>query len=540
MTTPEAPHIVQKISQSYDDLPYSSNPFPQTHPDNLRTICSLFDVATPAPETASVLEIGCSFGGNILPIAQQYPQANITGLDLSARQIAIGKTAIRAMGLSNIQLLHQDITTYDVPEKTFDYIICHGVYSWVPEPVRQSIFRVISKGLKTNGAAIVSYNTYPGWKFKEIYRDSMLFRSRFVDNVRDKIMYGMGMLDFLKENLPETSPLKVSLDGHHADITQANTSYIAHEYLEQINEPCYFHEFMEQAHSVGLRFAAEADFQNHFFSPVSLSREKHDALKREANGDIIRLEQLYDYLSDRSFRQTILIHSSNSRKSSVGKDSIDFATLEDLHIQGSFAREKTPENGKENPNHHWRPLSHATSVLFRSTPETDFIFSCLNSTNGQTLSVRELWKRAEDSADGIEKMAFFRNITELITRKAVRARRSPVTWSDVTDSKHPRLSNTTLKLFRWIQKNPDTIGLTTAFHQALSLDPVAKELLALLDGRHSRQDLYSRLIEAVSAGRLTFSDASQNTLTDSESIAAAAQEHTDRLLDVLEHNGLLE
>lgn len=530
---PTTAQIVQSISQSYDELPYMSNPFPQTHPDSLRAVCSLFDIATPMAETANILEIGCSFGGNIIPIAQQYPQANIIGLDISEKQIAIGKTAIEAMGLKNIKLEQQDITNYDVPDKLFDYIICHGVYSWVPEPVKKAILHVISNGLSDKGVAIVSYNTYPGWKIKEIYRDAMSFRSQHVDNVKEKISYGFGMLDFLKDNLPKNSPWAVAIEKHYQHIREASPSYLAHEYFEQVNDPCYFHEFMTLAETVGLDFVAEADFQNHFLPPVAIDDDTQKALKREANGDIIRLEQLHDYLSDRSFRQTILKRNTNQQKSSVGKEEISFNILEKLHIKGGFIKEVNEET--QAPQ--WRTVSNHTTTLFQDTPITAFIFNQLNEQKGQTLSVKALWSKVKDEQQ-IEKKVFYQHIAELVVRKAVTIRSSPNRWR-IANANKPQLPSATRALARWILDNPDTIGLTTAFHSAISLDVVTNELLALLDGKHNRQALISQLIEAVSAKRITFYDTQQNVITDDKAIAQAAKEHTESLLIELQHHGLL-
>lgn len=54
--------------------------------------------------------------------------------------------------------------------------MCHGVFSWVPESVRRKILTVIKSHLSENGAATISYNTYPGWKSLEALKDMMTFR----------------------------------------------------------------------------------------------------------------------------------------------------------------------------------------------------------------------------------------------------------------------------------------------------------------------------------------------------------------------------
>ena len=58
---------------------------------------------------------------------------------------------------------------------TFDYIIVHGIWSWVPDVVKDKILNICSRNLSDRGIAYVSYNTYPGWKRLEQLRDIMLY-----------------------------------------------------------------------------------------------------------------------------------------------------------------------------------------------------------------------------------------------------------------------------------------------------------------------------------------------------------------------------
>ena len=122
---------------SYDLVPYSSHPFPQTHPDHLAALARLFGLAPPAVGDCRVLELGCASGGNLIPMAEQLPDSELVGVDLSARQIEDGRKALKATGLKNIQLRHASITDVDSTWGKFDYIICHGVYSWVPDEVQK-------------------------------------------------------------------------------------------------------------------------------------------------------------------------------------------------------------------------------------------------------------------------------------------------------------------------------------------------------------------------------------------------------------------
>lgn len=536
MTTEK--QIVEKLSGTYNELPYTSKPFSQTHPGFLQAACSLFDVDTPPIETANILEIGCSFGGNIIPLALQYPKANIIGLDISEKQVSTGKAAIKTMGLKNIQLQQQDVTTYKTPTRHFDYIICHGVYSWVPEPVKAAILQIIADGLTEKGVAIVSYNTYPGWKIREVYRDAMLYRSQPVDEIREKIRYGFGMLDFLKEHLPKQSPWGVAIEQHYQHIREASWSYLAHEYFEVVNEPCYFHEFMHLAQEKALHFVAEADYQNHFFPPVAIDDESYQAMKREADGDIIKLEQLNDFLSNRTFRQTIL--SRNPGKQNVAAEgvSLQYSTLSALHIQGSFAK-KINETTNETI---WESTLSSSQTQYKDTPTAQAVFRLLNETNGQTIKVDELWAAVKNEPGNADKNSFFGMIAEIVLHRSVRIRSHALTWQfdkDKDKERNPCVSLANRKLFRWLQAHPDTIGLSTVFHEPIELDIIADELLPIINGRNSEADLCEKLIAATEAGRLTFYDQDEKPLTDNQHIVAAAKEHTERLLAVLKYNGLL-
>ncbi|MCD0216938.1 class I SAM-dependent methyltransferase, partial [Enterobacter hormaechei subsp. steigerwaltii] len=112
---------------------------------------------------AKVLELGCSMGGNIITQALYYPDAEFVGIDLSGRQVAQGNAIIEKMGLKNVRLEEKDILTVDESFGKFDYIIVHGIWSWVPDTVKDKIFSICRNNLTKHGIAYISYNVYPGW-----------------------------------------------------------------------------------------------------------------------------------------------------------------------------------------------------------------------------------------------------------------------------------------------------------------------------------------------------------------------------------------
>ena len=167
-----------ELRQSYDEFPYLSFPFPQSHPDRLATIGWLFGMQ-PAPiDRCRVLEVGCASGGNLIPMAASLPGSEFVGIDFSPVHIERGVADIEALGLSNIRLLAMDIMDFSEAHGTFDYIIAHGVYSWVPNAVQERLLAICARQLQPAGIAYVSYNTLPGWRMRSVVRDAMTYHTR--------------------------------------------------------------------------------------------------------------------------------------------------------------------------------------------------------------------------------------------------------------------------------------------------------------------------------------------------------------------------
>ena len=128
--------VIDRLRADYDATPYTSNSFPQSAPGQLAAVAHLLGLDTPAVADARVLEIGCAAGGNLLPFAAAHPNADAVGIDLSPVQVTHGRTRARSLGLDNLKLLAGDIARMDLRALgQFDFVIAHGVYSWVPPDV---------------------------------------------------------------------------------------------------------------------------------------------------------------------------------------------------------------------------------------------------------------------------------------------------------------------------------------------------------------------------------------------------------------------
>lgn len=223
---------------SYDAIPYQSTPLTDTHPAHLAVIGRLFGLETADPDRCRVLELGCASGGNLVPLAWNLPESSFLGLELSARQAAEGAESVRALGLGNIEIRQGDILTFDAGTERFDYIIAHGVYSWVPEPVRERLLALCGELLAPNGVAYISYNTLPGWRMKGMLRDMLLHHVRGVDDPALRLQGAHDLLAFLDTATAGLEALSARfLREEIAHLRTAHPSYLYHEYLETFNEP---------------------------------------------------------------------------------------------------------------------------------------------------------------------------------------------------------------------------------------------------------------------------------------------------------------
>jgi methyltransferase-like protein len=182
---------------AYDEVPYPNWTHRDTHPRQLEAIATLFGMC-PAPVTdCRVLEIGCASGSNLMPMARDLPGSTFVGFDLSATQIAEARAIAKEAGIGNVRFEHADILGVDDSWGRFDYIVCHGIYSWVPNDVREKILAICNTNLAADGVALVSYNVYPGWHIRGMIRDMMLYHVSRNEDAHAQIAQARAMLDFL-------------------------------------------------------------------------------------------------------------------------------------------------------------------------------------------------------------------------------------------------------------------------------------------------------------------------------------------------------
>ncbi len=291
----------------YDEVPYQSIALTETHPDRLATVAALLGLDAPATETARVLELGCAGGGNLIPMALGAPGGRFVGIDYSPRQIDQARQLAEKAGASNVEFHAMSLTDVTPDFGRFDYILSHGVYSWVPEPVKEAILRISRENLEPTGLAYISYNVFPGWHVPGMLREMMMYHVRNTSDPAARARSARALLDFLAASVPEQ-------EGHYAKVLKDEAltlrphadSYLLHEHLEEHNHPIYFHEFVKRAGARGLKVLGDARFWS---MATSVQPTMAKVLDKVAT-DPIEREQYFDFLCNRRFRRSILCHDS--------------------------------------------------------------------------------------------------------------------------------------------------------------------------------------------------------------------------------------
>jgi SAM-dependent methyltransferase len=121
------------------------------------------------------LELGCGFGSSTIVNAGAFRQGEFHACDFNPAHFEGAMRQASALGISNIQFHEtsfQHLLALDLP--AFDFIVLHGVYSWIGAAARQAIRGVIGQTLKPGGLVYLSYNCLPGWSIEAPLRKLLL------------------------------------------------------------------------------------------------------------------------------------------------------------------------------------------------------------------------------------------------------------------------------------------------------------------------------------------------------------------------------
>lgn len=514
------------LSRAYDEVPYSSYPFAQTSPELLQGIGKLFGLNAPDPSKARILEIGCAAGNNIIAIAARFPESTCVGFDYAVRQIETGQKQVKDMGLSNIELKHLSVMDMDKTMGKFDYIICHGVLSWVPPEVQEKIIEVCSTHLTPDGIAYVSYNTLPGWNSVRSVREMMMYHTAMYNSPAEKAQAARQILKFIGDSARSNNNVSMAqiIERENEILTNQPDYYLLHEHLEENNYQFYFHQFMATAAKNDLQYLAETSLEKMFsgnFSPEI-------ATVLATSNDIVRTEQYMDYIYDRRFRSTLLCH----------KDRILNRNLKSIDLLEGyvFNRFNMPEGFKEYDMA--APMSfkfpaQSGMLLTTDDPLAQCILKELQAASTQAVSVKKLCGKVHDRLKKLKHrngQVALEQIEDAICQLLMRYLfiggiyyyLQPLAYTTEV-SKKPATS----KLARYQATIQNWISSQRQEH--ITITPFDNKLISLLDGTRDQAALVKDLMPAFVAKELMMNEKDEG-VTDMKTVESRLPEFVNGAL----------
>ena len=500
---------------SYDAIPYESIPITDTYVETLAATGRLFGVATAEPAQCRVLELGAASGGNLIPMAYYLPGARFVGLDLSRQQVETGARFIADLGLSNVQLLHRDVTEGVADLGQFDYIIAHGLYSWVAAPVRQKILELCARQLAPHGIAYISFNTLPGWRTRSMVRDMLLHHTRGTTAPRAQLMLAYQFIEqyraaFAASTTPEGAFIAEELDY----LRQAPPSYLYHEYLEETNEPLLFADFIAQAQAAGLQYVADTELAS--MLPGTLPEAARSAVTR-IDDHLVR-EQYMDFLRGRRFRRTLLMPAGAAVKTAPDMTVFrslalygDLGSQEEIDLGSTQAQDFFTSTGARYQVSH--PLAKAAVMLLAGRFPGSVAYEELAVAAAQ--AVREYGDAALAEAPEQLQIELF----SLVAWQALGMTLRPQPLSTGLLNAQSGRPQAHVLARRQVQQEQPPAGVR---HTAVHLDEHAARLLGLADGSRTVDELVAAM---------------QTGPTDISAADAAAR--CEQLLWTFARNGLL-
>lgn len=541
--------MAQVTQNTYDEVPYPSFPLSQTHPDHLATIATLLGLRPPPPDRCRVLELGCASGGNLIPLALVLPESSFLGVDMSSRQIAAGQEAVADLDLQNIELRTLSILDVDETVGSFDYILCHGVYSWVPAPVQDKILEICRRQLAPNGIAYVSYNTHPGWHLRGLIRHMMSYHvARYpADAAEQRVARARQLLDFLVQAAPhEDQSYTMLLREQSQLLSQHSDAYLFHEHLEEHNEPVWFLDFCERLSAHELRYLAEAQFGT-MLAGVTFSPEVQRQLEALAP-NLLEKEQYMDFVRNRSFRQTLICHAHQ-------RPNYDLAAnrLAQLSVAAPVVpANATPDIPTETREEFTSPDGPCVET---AVPIVKAALACLGKAWPAAIpfedlvdEARRLWNAsmasyASASADDIATSMPGRDESRVVLGNALLETFARAHGTSLRLSRHaPRVATT-------ISERPAASPLarrqaregqpiTNLRHEVVSVTPFDRHLLPLLDGTRNRDALLAGLVDLYRRGELLIGE-SDEPVTDHDRATEILGEVLNQQLPQLARSCLL-
>ncbi|QLB13937.1 hypothetical protein A6A11_07870 [Bisgaardia hudsonensis] len=405
----------------------------------------------------------------------KYPNSRVIGIDLAEKQIEIGQQMLQEVGMNNIQLFAGDITNIEFDNVQFDYIICHGVFSWVPESVQYGILNTVEKYLSPNGLAYISYNTYPGWHLKDMAKELMLFGSNSDLDRASRVPQSLELLKYTKNIISKkNTALYPEINNMFNDIINKPQHYIAHEYFENYNIPLYFKDFIQKIEQYNLAYVTDSSTPN-IRCQFIFTDEEYQQICQYFNNKIEKVEQYTDFITNRKFRTSIITKKENIKNNDIRQYDLCHNFF-DIYLKTNV------EYINDSDKNYWQ--IKGDNLRFSSNSLVDKLMMYLQEKT--PVNIQSLFKKLENESDYNDdtiKDVLFHIIHSDNTYLCYKEENLK------TYDEKPHISQKLRNLIAYLTNNPNITTTFNQFNSCVELGFLAEYLSQYMDGTRTINDL---------------------------------------------------
>ncbi|QKH39342.1 methyltransferase regulatory domain-containing protein [Achromobacter pestifer] len=518
----------QEIARQYDERPYASEAFFYSSPAHIQAVAHLYGVAAPAPHRARVLEIGCAAGGNLLPFALAYPDAEVVGVDLSPVQIEAGRRVLARTGVKNLTLHAMSLTDIGPEFGKFDYIIAHGVFSWIPPAVREALMKLCHTNLTDEGVAYISYNTYPGWKAGDIIRDAMTLHVHGLTSGKERVESARAVINMFKQGTAGSNTLGAALGKIIHSLDRLPDYYLEHEYLETFNSPCYLVEFADLAMRSGLDHMGDAQPQLEISANYGQNVQLNLSLTAIGQPRLVR-QQYLDFLVGQNFRKSLLVQLARQAEMLHQPDP---ARASALRLAAHFDKVDAPADVSSQNGEQWLRDQNGV-MLCADNAATLAVTELLSQAWPRSLTVVEIVDRIDLPATDIE-----RAWLHLVSVGRVLLAQDQTPYDAIPQDMAPSLIPGIVALLDAKAGDDSQVAPSNLWHCPVYWTPDAVQFWTMrqMDGQRNEAALSKLLRDAWQQGIV--SGPNGESLTGQRNLDALAQRFIRALLEILRRHAL--